>query len=465
MKTTAIRNAILALALAPALIVADGVVWSWGSPALAGCVCNRPPPSRGGGPAAGPPLRPNIPSGPTMGPPRIPPPVNAGIRAAQDAAANATRQVTQSGPDTALVIDNEIPGESVPPSPGTNQPADPTVNPGDPIDPGIPDRMVDTVREWERETGVKVVNGIDPNNPIPHVGMETVDMGRFIKDEEGTVKPMRTGGEVDMYNRIKEFIRTREGNERMDIPDLLRVSLNTTPNNGDGTIDAEDAYLTAHNVIRILARPEQWSKDPHTASNGRSRAGDPALPIMLDVLGVKSSDGNPTLFDERGQQAYFPPGYVKQLQTIKAEMAEHGVDIRTMTPDDFARALEAKNGTRPPPKVPRDPQYSTDLFSQENGVFVFLPGAERGSDPRQSAHYNGGNHYYFWVGTMTETYGGPAAVVGVTTLEGIVKVMGNEGTRARVQIPYAYSGASSANSVGSRSPTAQPLATPTPFPN
>jgi hypothetical protein len=400
-----------------------------------------------------------------MGPPRIPPPVNAGIRAAQDAAANATRQVMQSGPDTALVIDNEIPGESVSPMESQDQPADPTVNPGDPIDPSIPDRVVDTVRDWERETGVKVVNGISPNNPIPHVGWVTVDMGRFIKDEEGTVKPMRTGGEVDMYNRIKEFIRSREGGERMDIPDLLRVSLNTTPRNGDGNMNAEDAYLTAHNVIRILARPEQWSKDPHAASNGRSRAGDPALPIMLDVLGVKSSDGNPTLFDERGQQAFYPKNYVKQLQTIKAEMAEQGVDIRGMTADDVARALETKKGIKPPPKVPSDAQYSTDLFGQENGVFTFLPGAERGESPRQEAHYNGGNHYYFWVGTMTETYGGPAGVVGVTALEGVVKVLGNEGTRARVQIPYAYSGASSANSVGSRSAPAQPLATPTPFPN
>ena len=194
MDPTRFRNAILATATVLAVVTTTGLGALWSSSASARCAC-APPPSRGGGPASGwTPTRSNIPTGPTMGP-RIQPPVNIGIRAAQDAAANATRQVRQDGPDTALIIDDDDPGGSVSADENRDRTADPTANPAG---PRIDERMVDTVRDWEEETGVKVVNGIDPNNPIPHVGWVTVDMGRFVKDEEGTVKPMRTGGEVDM---------------------------------------------------------------------------------------------------------------------------------------------------------------------------------------------------------------------------------------------------------------------------
>jgi hypothetical protein len=91
MKAACIRSAILALAVAPVLMIGGGVIGSGGSPVLAACKCG-PPPSRGGGPStnwtprsAGPgPVR------PPMGPIR-PPGIDPGTRAAQNAAANAAQ--------------------------------------------------------------------------------------------------------------------------------------------------------------------------------------------------------------------------------------------------------------------------------------------------------------------------------------------------------------------------------------
>lgn len=189
-------------------------------------------------------------------------------------------------------------------------------------------------------------------------------LGQYLKFEDGVIKPIRSGREVALYQKIKEFIAHRQPNQRLGMDTLLIMGLDACSGSG-GSTNLQMALLTIHNVVRILARPQQWAGVALPKDYGHP-ASDPAYPILQDVLG-RSSTGGPALPDIMGVKRY-PKGHA-QAGGVPAIWCMAG------------------------------------LFDPRTGPFQPQPGAN-------GAEWNGGCHYYYWIGALARTTLGPAFVVG-----------------------------------------------------
>ena len=112
---------------------------------------------------------------------------------------------------------------------------------------------------------------------------ELHNLGKY---EEGAspTPQLRSGHETDFYNKLKEFARNNPGNQ-LGLQDMLKMGLDVCAD-ANGNVDLQMVYLTIHNVMRIIARPEQWAFDKDKYNK------DPAVaPIFNDIVGIKSSDG------------------------------------------------------------------------------------------------------------------------------------------------------------------------------
>lgn len=168
--------------------------------------------------------------------------------------------------------------------------------------------------------------------------------------------PVRTGAEPAMYEKIKAYVASRPPTERLGMDKLLRMGLEASAS-ADGTVNLQVALLTVHNVVRILARPKVWPPEPNPA--------DPAYPVYMDLMAM----------GRMGEQS-FPAQVGERLQPL-----------------DRAWSLRR-------------------LFDAKDGPFQIQPGLDQAPTPADATMWNGGCHYYYWIGAMARTTMGAAAILG-----------------------------------------------------
>lgn len=259
----------------------------------------------------------------------------------------------------------------------------------------IADRVVRAAVAWSKANGA----------PLSHSGWGPVyagKVGHFIAKEEGTSFLLRSGKELAFYNRLKSLLATRRPDDApLDYEHLIVLALDLADRH-EGKVYIDEVYLTVHNVIRLLARPEQWARDPIGEAEG-IRRDLPIRYIMLDILGARSTDKQPTLAEIVGEMA--PPNSLRWF--------------------------------RPPhPNAGRviDASYSAnELFHPERGLFRYQKNA-------RTAHWSAGCHYYFWVGALGHRYGRAAAVGIGDWKERAAKDAGGEHDRAVVQLSHMHAG-------------------------
>ncbi|MGD0010089.1 MAG: hypothetical protein ABSE93_16270 [Terriglobia bacterium] len=231
------------------------------------------------------------------------------------------------------------------------------------------------------------------------------------EDGRSSVPPLRTGCEVRVYQRIKEFVAKRGAGERLGIDRLLTMGLDSCADSS-GNANLQIVLLTIHNVERLLARPDAWLGDNLDGSRpGTNEAGhpasDPAYPMIRDMLGFGSSGG-------------------KMLPELL----------------NVPRRRQADGPLRPAGQV-LITKYTENLYDPSNGVFDTEPGAASApAKPAESAaEWNGGCHYYFWLGATARTTLGEAVVLGGLRGEMAAKMADNKGAQGAVEVSDFVCGA------------------------
>lgn len=244
------------------------------------------------------------------------------------------------------------------------------------------------------------------------------DIAGFVTDADGQyARLLRSGYEVALYKRIKHraFNPKRFSAKLAQtevfweaVKSIIDVERKRRPT-GRIVVRLWDAFLTAHNVVRLLARPEQWAGGWPKTEKGHNRLKqDTAVGMLLDLRGIRSVDENPPFFWQFGPEAF----------------RKHGDRL-------FDPAVIYRQMFRP------------------GGPFAFYTaarGAEKADDAFGSEHWNGGIHYYFWVGAIVNFTGASAATrpvgrygnIGATMYERIQKTLGGEWRRGAVQTTHGH---------------------------
>ncbi|MEZ5726566.1 MAG: hypothetical protein R3E48_00305 [Burkholderiaceae bacterium] len=215
-----------------------------------------------------------------------------------------------------------------------------------------------------------------------------IGLTRYIKDEDGTVALVRTGSEVTLFRTLKRRLVDAKQSAPIEIGELFRLSLAATLEDLRGVrstkptvINILDVTLTAHNVARLLARPEQWSRDYPKMANGQDRRqNDSAHAILEDLIGLRSVDASPTLFDR-----------LQGVRRIPGADPRAGSKSRALRPKfEESRVIHA--------------------FFGNPGVFAFDQHANSANSVNDGypAHWNGGIHYYYWLGSLIQWIGSEA---------------------------------------------------------
>ncbi len=159
------------------------------------------------------------------------------------------------------------------------------VNP--PLDPGTTStRVKDTVSNYEKQTGAKVY---DDKLWLTKHGT-ALNLTQYLYFEEGTsatdgvcrIPPIRSGHEKELYNKIKDYIKTsdiKDPDKKLTPDMIMKWSLEV--NNRKGKVCIQDALLTTHNVMRALARPD-------AAQVQNLKDGDPVKDIFNDMNNQKT---------------------------------------------------------------------------------------------------------------------------------------------------------------------------------
>jgi len=301
-----------------------------------------------------------------------------------------------------------------------------------------------------------------------------------LKDEEGTLHmtPPRSGFEVPLYLRIKAHLVQNPG-AKISLEDMFRMGLESC-GSGGGEVNLGDVLLSIHNVVRILARPENWTESDADKPGWRKIRDmkDPAWDIIQDVCGVRSAGEGKTLAEILGMRrmsdlaALSPEKEEKirllqekrrrDLEAAEARMAavEKELEIlrqsipytpyATVLPEssmEIIRKIEALSGERRaldyqianlrenPTNNLVDRQIGFTLFDPAGGIFQPLPGAEEWVG-------NGGNHYYFWLGSLINLVGGGKSALGAMGYERLQKYLGSneEYARGLVQLSHFVAG-------------------------
>jgi len=249
-------------------------------------------------------------------------------------------------------------------------------------------RLIKVIEKWQKATGTRVT--YDTKTFWRRLGKKVSfqKLAGYVKLEDGAVKPIRTGREVALYDAIKKYVAGRKGGDTLGMDELLVLALQTATVE-NGTVNLQETLLTTHNVVRLLARPQQWSGGRITGDYGHPRT-DPAYPILQDLLG-KSSTGGKTMAQLRGTRRRADGSAV-------------------------------------------NPQWSTNLFDLRSGIFQPQPDAK-------NAVWNGGCHYYYWLGAMSQTVMGRATVIYGGAKELDAKEHHGRGVQGRVEISQLLAGA------------------------
>ncbi len=189
-------------------------------------------------------------------------------------------------------------------------------------------------------------------------------LAAYIKDEDGTVPAIRTDFEAAVFARIKRrLLAPKSGDKKLrpqslfwlTVREINRIERRRSSERRYPVI-AFEALLTAHNVTRLLARPEQWvGTYPYNAYGADRRIVDSSYPILEDLMGRKSIDGQSTFY------AHY--------------------ELRQ--PDAY-------------------PVF--ERFFNKSGPFYFHAPARLATETDDGfgypSHFNAGIHYYFWVGAI-----------------------------------------------------------------
>jgi hypothetical protein len=264
--------------------------------------------------------------------------------------------------------------------------------------------LAETVRKFDEEAKKRGGRVYSSDVGLLQAASELHNLGKY---EEGAspTPQLRSGHETDFYNTLKAFARNNPG-QKLGPQDLLNMGLDACAD-ANGNVDLQQVYLTVHNVMRILARPDQWGFDQSKYNK------DPAVSaIFNDVLGIKSSDGTAMLPDMMGMNRATKDG--KTLK--KGEVYD-------------------KIWTLP------------NLFSTEPGKGLFAP-----QPGVKDFTGNGGAHYYFWLGALAKARGGSAAVLTGMWTESRAKRDGGpcEYARGVMQLTHFGAGSKMADAAGKK---------------
>ncbi len=227
------------------------------------------------------------------------------------------------------------------------------------------------------------------------------DLGKYVYMEDGASETIRTGYETKLYQQIKTHAATSP--QEMITPETMFNYALYASRDEAGNANAQTAMLTALNVTRLLARPQQWSD---RLQKGGYAPTDAALPLLNDLVGSQSVDEQPP----------FPDLLVGQ---------------------DRMKFLRKPNGE------PVVPEWSFGLFSnKQNQVFSTMPGVEGETDSGLFQVFNGGSHYYFWTGAVAEMAAGRDAATAAVRYEQFTKWLGKgeEPEAARIEGANAIRG-------------------------
>lgn len=215
-----------------------------------------------------------------------------------------------------------------------------------------------------------------------------VRVAQYVNLEDGmtSLPALRTGAEVVLYKKIKAWIMARPSGQTLGHDKLIAMAVASVAEHTGARPNLQAALLTLHNVVRILARPQQWSGERADGTRpGTNQVGhpdtDPARPILLDLLGRASVDAGPTLAE-----------FMSIPRRREADPAKPLLIVGEVL----------------------KPNWSMELFNPGGGPLQPQPNVP-------SAEWNGGAHYYFWIGALAQTTLGTAAVMKGVTGEGSAK--------------------------------------------
>jgi sugar lactone lactonase YvrE len=230
-------------------------------------------------------------------------------------------------------------------------------------------------------------------------------LGHYLAYEDGIVRPLRTGKEVALYNAIKQFAATQPDSARLDFERILEMALDASADSS-GRANVSVAMLTAHNVVRVLARPKTWAGPPAPDTYGHPPT-DPMTPIFEDLTSLA-------------------PG------TLPSIMKARGVVVQP-------RPGERCEGT-----------WAEGLFARDKGLFRSTNGA-------LNQEWNGGSHYYYWAGAVGQDQLGDYGVSYGYNADLDAKEATNAGEQGRAQLVYYLCGSYLTGNI-SEEPSFQPSA-------
>ncbi|MBI5209679.1 MAG: PAN domain-containing protein [Elusimicrobia bacterium] len=162
--------------------------------------------------------------------------------------------------------------------------------------------LMAVVKDWMKKTGRQAhydagafFRGIAPDEAAGRVMV-----ARHLALEDGTVKPLRSGREAAFYGKLKEKLASLPAGNKLGMDALLELGLDACSQPG-GSANIQETLLTVHNVMRLLARPQQWSGPGMKGDYGHP-ASDPASPVLEDLRAAASSGG-------MSMAALFDPGH------------------------------------------------------------------------------------------------------------------------------------------------------------
>ncbi len=252
-------------------------------------------------------------------------------------------------------------------------------------------------------------------------------MSSVVTGADQPIKPIRSGREGEFLHLLKDAIKTKV---KLDPDAVLDLALRAVRHD-DGSANLAEAAVTAHNVIRALARSDKWLGemiDPHgrpcppdfkncgiKGNEGRIYGhppSDPLVPVLRDLIGAESIDGSPTMWELLGGKPGHPP--------------ENGVLMGAFAP-----------GT---------------------GVFSTMPGV---GDEANATIHNGGSHYYYWTGAIGQLFHGAAPTTAGMLVELVLtKLPSNDPRAGLIQSPNLMRGRGDASCLESTPPV--PPAPPAP---
>jgi len=199
-------------------------------------------------------------------------------------------------------------------------------------------------------------------------------IGEYIYFEEGSdgyinnkgagalypTTPIRSGNELELYIKIRTYVQNNDISkpENKITPEMI-MKWALEANTSNGKVNFQESLLTAHNVMRALARPD-------AANIENLKGDDPVKAILKDNATNKTQKTRlPAILESKYKQ-HFSSG------------------------------------------------YGNSLFDPENPYSIFKPLTD-------SASTSAGSPYHFWVGALAAATIDPLTARGMVSGEGLVK--------------------------------------------